>query len=556
MRSSPSGLSGLAPLLPLRNNEVPIRASELQELLSWTLHEPDGLDGWEKEAVSDLTVYRLTETDEANPGRPVERGRCEVVLDAPIETVFALVDDPKQRATWDDIVGQSMQKYKSRGHSFVSFTLEGLMGLAAENFFLWDAQQAYDRDGIECEANALWSYVVLWQPAAISWEGLPPHEGCYKPAAFGIGIVRHGSAPDTKTRVVAMARVQFFNSMLQYFLPSIMRSVLSSQSQRLLQRISQINADVQESKSVQQLGIRGLQRISQSAIPVVPAQAAQTQSKGSADKDDAFLLDMPEELRQEIARKRESFDKKTVVVKAESKPDPSAKRRASDLERDIEAAVNQEAQGRRTSNEPNKMIDIDDVAPSGVISKVDGFMFSGATGDAVPASADDKAELEQSPQSRQNQSAVRRKLELPNGLQDAAAELGVSIGLGLGRVTSLADEKDKNETIHQDVSSRSTLPSGSEGGLRHRLASMQSKWLQDVSEVREEWNNFEDMYAKIKENELKKLRGTNSWLFHLIKESSAADFLPPPWRLNSGLVEGEDGEPAELAQELSSTRTL
>lgn len=303
--------------------------------------------------------------------------------------------------------------------------------------------------------------------------------------------------------------------------------------------------------------IGGLQRISQSAIPVVPAQAAQTaqtQSKGSADKDDAFLLDMPEGLRQEIARKRESFDKKTVAVKAESKPDPSAKRRASDLEKDIEAAVDQEAQGRIASNESNKMIDIDDVAPSGVISKVDGFMFSGATGDAVPASADDK--LEQSPQSRQNQSAVRRKLELPNGLQDAAAELGVSIGLGLGRVTSLADEKDKNETIHQDVSSRSTLPSGSEEGLRHRLASMQSKWLQDVSEVREEWNNFEDMYAKIKENELKKLRGTNSWLFHLIKESSAADFLPPPWRLNSGLVEGEDGEQAELAQELSSTRTL
>ena len=151
MRSSPSGLAGLAPLLPLRNNEVPVHASELRELLSWTLHEPDGLDGWEKEAVSDLTVYRLTETDEANPGRPVERGRCEVVLDAPIETVFALVDDPKQRATWDDIVGQSMQKYKSRGRSFVSFTLEGLMGLAAENFFLWDAQQAYDRDGIECD---------------------------------------------------------------------------------------------------------------------------------------------------------------------------------------------------------------------------------------------------------------------------------------------------------------------------------------------------------------------------------------------------------------------
>ncbi len=293
-------------------------------------------------------------------------------------------------------------------------------------------------------------------------------------------------------------------------------------------------------------------------VPAQAAQTPQTQSKGSADKDDAFLLDMPEGLRQEIARKRESFDKKTVAVKAESKPDPSAaKRRASDLEKHIEVAVNQEAQGRRKSNESNKMLDIDDVAPSGAISKVDGFMFSGATGDAVPASADDKAELEQSPQSRQNQSAVRRKLELPNGLQDAAAELGVSIGLGLGRVTSLeADEKDKNETWHRGVSSRSTLPNVIEEGLRHRLASMQSKWLQDVSEVREEWNNFEDMYAKIKENELKKLRGTNSWLFHLIKESTAADFLPPPWRLNSGLVEGEDGEQAELAQELSSTRTL
>jgi len=135
MRSSPSGLSGLAPLLPLRNNEVPIRASELQELLSWTLHEPDGLDGWEKEAVSDLTVYRLTETDEANPGRPVERGRCEVVLDAPIETVFALVDDPKQRATWDDIVGQSMQKYKSRGHSLCLSRLKGSWVWQLKTFF-------------------------------------------------------------------------------------------------------------------------------------------------------------------------------------------------------------------------------------------------------------------------------------------------------------------------------------------------------------------------------------------------------------------------------------
>lgn len=120
---SAPGLPGL-PLLPSRKNDVPVSASELRELLSWTLNPPDA-DSWEKETISDLTVYRLTETDEARPGLPVERARCEVTLDAPIEAVYALVDDPLQRAKWDDVVGQSMKKYKSQGHSFVSFRLEG-----------------------------------------------------------------------------------------------------------------------------------------------------------------------------------------------------------------------------------------------------------------------------------------------------------------------------------------------------------------------------------------------------------------------------------------------
>ena len=149
--SAPSDLPGL-PLLPSRTNDVPVSASELRELLSWTLNPPDSSEsGWEKETISDLTVHRLTETDEARPGLPVERARCEVTLDAPIEAVYALVDDPRQRAKWDDVVGQSMKKYKSQGHSFVSFRLEGLMGLAAEDFLLWDAQQAYDRNLVECD---------------------------------------------------------------------------------------------------------------------------------------------------------------------------------------------------------------------------------------------------------------------------------------------------------------------------------------------------------------------------------------------------------------------
>lgn len=144
-----SGRSSLPPLLPLRKNDVPIVGSELRELLSWTLHEPP--NGWQRETIGDLTLHRLTETDELRPEPPVERARCEVILNAPIEVVFALVDDPQQRAKWDDMSGAGMKKYTSQGHNFVSFRLEGLRGLAGEDFLLWDAQQAYDKNQVECE---------------------------------------------------------------------------------------------------------------------------------------------------------------------------------------------------------------------------------------------------------------------------------------------------------------------------------------------------------------------------------------------------------------------
>ena len=137
----------LVSFLPSRRNDLPIEASELREVLRWTLNEPN----WEKEMVSSLTVHRLPRKDEVRNVHE-ERGRCEVILEAPIETVYALVDNPEERAKWDNLVGHTMKKYKARFHKFVSFKFEGMMGLASEDFFFWDAQQAYDVKGVECDS--------------------------------------------------------------------------------------------------------------------------------------------------------------------------------------------------------------------------------------------------------------------------------------------------------------------------------------------------------------------------------------------------------------------
>ena len=118
----------------------------MREVLDWTF---ENVEGWETEDVEGLAVQRLSGTEE---GRVVERGRCEVVLEAPIETVYALADDPVERSKWDDVVANSMKKYSSRGHRFVSFTFQGLLGMAREDFFFWDAQQAYDREKMACAA--------------------------------------------------------------------------------------------------------------------------------------------------------------------------------------------------------------------------------------------------------------------------------------------------------------------------------------------------------------------------------------------------------------------
>eukprot|EP00435_Cladocopium_sp_Y103_P065660 s1043_g27.t1 len=524
MRTTRSGLPGLPglPLLPSRKNDVPVSASELRELLSWTLNPPaDG--AWEKETVSDLTVHRLTETDEARPGLPVERARCEVTLDAPIETVYALVDDPRQRAKWDDVVGQSMKKYKSQGHSFVSFRLEGLMGLAAEDFLLWDAQQAYDRNLGECEANALWSFVILWQPAAVSREGVPPHEGCFKPAAFGTGMVRDSRQPKSKTKVVAMARVQLSSSMLQYFLPSLMRSMLSSQSQRLLDRIGELNANVDERKAVHELGVRGLQKISSPTS----ASVSMPVPKSSADKVDAFLLDMPGGQPQEATAKAGGTKSLPPQKSAPEPPEaatpadfPMASASRTSVTDMPQAGLKPEAQQPETS----------------AITEMDTGPKPGSDTSFFSARSTTPAEPPEQPEQPERESFVRvgplpsakpfrRKLELPSGLQDEATKLGVSMTLGLGTL------KQGLEGGPSATSSTSLQEVDSDESLRLRLGKMQSKWLQDVSEVKA--SDFQDPKVP-KENELKKLRGTNSWLLQLMREASDAEFLPPPWRPKTG----------------------
>lgn len=511
---------------------MPVSASELRELLSWTLNPPDA-DSWEKETISDLTVYRLTETDEARPGLPVERARCEVTLDAPIEAVYALVDDPLQRAKWDDVVGQSMKKYKSQGHSFVSFRLEGLMGLAAEDFLLWDAQQAYDRNLVECEANALWSYVILWQPAAVSREGLPPHEGCFKPAAFGTGMVRDSRQPKSKTKVVAMARVQLSSSMLQYFLPSLMRSMLSSQSQRLLDRIGELNANVGERKAVQELGVRGLQKISSGPTSSTSVSAVSMLQKSRADKVDAFLLDMPGGPQEAPAEAGGTKPLPPLSASEAATPAdfPMASASRTSVTHMPQAGLKLDAQQPETS-----AITEMDIGPK---RSSDTSFFSARS--TTPAEQPDQPEQPKQPEQPERESFVRvgplgfsrpfrRKLELPSGLQDEATKLGVSMTLGLGTL--------KQGEGGPCATSSASVGVESDESLRLRLGKMQSKWLQDVSEVKV--SDVQD--PKVPKNELKKLRGTNSWLLQLMREASDAEFLPPPWRPKTGPGDTEVAE--------------
>ena len=162
----------------------------------------------------------------------------------------------------------------------------------------------------------------------------------------------------------------------------------------------------------------------------------------------------------------------------------------------------------------------------------------------MPAEQPEQPEQPKQPEQPQPESFVRvgpvgfsrpfrRKLELPSGLQDEATKLGVSMTLGLGTL------KQGLEGGPCAASSASFQGVESDESLRLRLGKMQSKWLQDVSEVRV--SEVQDPKVP-KENELKKLRGTHSWLLQLMREASDVEFLPPPWRPKTGLGDTEAAE--------------
>ena len=231
----------------------------------------------------------------------------------------------------------------------------------------------------------------------------------------------------------------------------------------------------------------GLQKIF-SPKPKQPKQQSK-QPKPCAEKVDAFLLDMePQPKEIEPAQATAHFFTSGLL-----EPEPK------DVQNPDENSENIEAQPETQLSNPR--VDLSET------------FFSISSAQA--------SEWEGDPPPR-----VRRKLELPSGLQDEATQLGVNMTLGLG-------------TLKQGLES---LESGSsrvdsDESLRQRLAQMQSKWLQDV-EVAVKAN---DMDVKPKENELKKHRGTRAWLIHLVREASDAEFLAPPWQPKIG----PGGEPAE-----------
>lgn len=60
-------------------------------------------------------------------------------------------------------------------HCSVAWKGQMLLEHASVGFLHWQWQDVAMAIPTK-EANALWSYVILWQPAAVSREGLPPHE--------------------------------------------------------------------------------------------------------------------------------------------------------------------------------------------------------------------------------------------------------------------------------------------------------------------------------------------------------------------------------------------
>eukprot|EP00439_Symbiodinium_sp_Y106_P058586 s1039_g8.t1 len=140
----------------------------------------------------------------------------------------------------------------------------------------------------------------------------------------------------------------------------------------------------------------------------------------------------------------------------------------------------------------------------------------------------------------------KQPLTLPSGLDDEAAALKVSLGIGLGlpRAQLLSQRTPPPPRS-------SELEKGS-SSLLLRLNSPREQWRQDAQPPVRAWHSVEDLKAEVApdEDRLQKLHGTELWLPELLKEACPtrslcpyADkvaYLPPPWGLRPEDVEKAD----------------
>ena len=234
--------------------------------------------------------------------------------------------------------------------------------------------------------------------------------------------------------------------------------------------------------------------MSRETVREKPNQTVRENTKRS--KDDAFLLEMPE-AQSDQHTKRESKGNLTVgshQSKAEVAGDSPAR---PNQPKEAEAAPKQSAAESRADDS------------TGAKAKSEQFMF-----------------FSESTKTK-NPERPRRKLELPSGLEP---EFEKNFSLRPLETESTGIGARSSRSSYQDPEPKSPL--------RLRLTNMQSKWLRDTQPK----GKFK--LAVADDSELQRLRGTNGWLFHLMKEAGTEEFLPPPWLPKPG------SQPAKQADEL------
>lgn len=250
----------------------------------------------------------------------------------------------------------------------------------------------------------------------------------------------------------------------------------------------------------------GFKKISPKVSPSHPHSSDTiTPKKQSADKVDAFLLEnlssqhQPELRSVTGKRPRPEKSQPKAVTPAVTPED-----RPQTLAHDVMLSEGSKLEAQESAEAQHGGED-------------EGSSTGGQGGQGIQAASD----VQQS--SAASTSTFRRKLQVSSGLQDETAALGVRMALQgpLGLKPSLESQPGSQKGSEDPES------------LRLRLAKMQSKWLQDVSEDKGP-HDFQHPLRISADNELKKLRGSNGWLISLMREASAVEYLPPPWRPKTG----------------------